>query len=88
MNFTVDGKLAQANYDASITPTYPPNVAGDPGVGVGDQLLFDSGMLTAGAHTVKATVVGASGAQSWTNWMAVGISGFDYISSANANSGC
>ena len=76
--------------DESVVLGLPGNVTGDPNVGVGDQLLFDTGALTNAAHNLTALVLGVRGAQSASGATAIGISGFDYLAgpSVNAVSGC
>ena len=73
--------------DPSVAPTPLPLQSG---VGVGDQVLFDTGALASAKHTVTVTVSGTPGAQSANGAKTVGISGFDYLASANANAvkGC
>ena len=83
-------QISGLQIDESEVLGLPGNVTGDPNVGVGDQLLYDTGALTNAVHNLTVLVLGMPGSQSTSGATAVGISGFDYLAgpSVNAVGGC
>lgn len=71
-----------AQIDASLMSV--PNIVPQPDVGFCDQMLFDTGPLPKGSHTLKVVVVGLSGNNSDTDQIAVAVEGFDYLKGISA----